>query len=105
MPLTTVCAQPAHAINSPEKSEKNGWKSLSQPQASHQVTNRERTTTRISRFLSRAIGYLLFFLGAAAVPWLGLKLIESCGLFPFDLGIVPPLSAIHMWRGIIVVAI
>ena len=107
MPLTTVCAQPAHTRNSPEKSETNDRDSLSKLQASQHVTSTEDTTTPISRCLLLALGYFLFFLGTAAVPWLGLKLIESCGLFPFpfDLSVTPPLSAIQVWQGILVVGI
>jgi hypothetical protein len=107
MLLTAICAQPAGARSSPAKSEKNGRASLPLLQASHQVTNTAGTTTRISRLLLLVIGYLLFFLGAAAVLLLCLNLIASCVLllFPFDLGIIPPLSGSQVWRGTIKVGI
>src|SRR5580693_8170843 len=49
-----------------------------------QGINVQRSTVRaVARFLVLGIGYLLFFLGTATVPGLGLKLIGSFGLFLF----------------------
>lgn len=75
MPLKTICARPAR-LGSTSTPKKDGMKGR------NLVASRGRSSIHgIARFLALLIGYVLVFLGTAAVPGLGLKLIGACALF------------------------
>ena len=87
---TVPCPSPTIAIilphltssNVTEKRQKHGRTGISKARASIRAAGRKHSSARgMARFLLLGIGYVLVFLGTAALPGLGLKLIGSYALF------------------------
>ena len=79
------------STNALEKKEKNDRDNPPRHRAGQHATNGECSSARgVLHFLLLGMGYLLFFLGTAAVPWLGLQWIGSMALFllTFNLAMV-----------------